>query len=291
MRRPFQKPNSFILTIFTTLVFFAAIADGADLSGSLTDVAAGTPIANAVVWLEGTAYKDTTDSGGKYFISNIPAGSYTVIVAAENYQQKVISGFQVSDVVPVELANFSARLEGSHIVLQWRTNSESANMGFEIYRRDSGKSDFGKIGWVPGAGSTSTLRLYSFADFETETGKNYFYKLKQIDYNGKSEWSDEIELRVPVPSTILLEQNYPNPFNPTTTIRYQLPRKTKVMISVFNIEGKQVDILINKAQQPGEHSVTWNGRDRYGSQLPSGIYFLQLRADNFQQVRKMTLLE
>jgi len=286
-----QKQSSVLVTIFTALVILAGIGNGADLSGVLKDAVTSAPIANAVIWLEGTAYKDTTDSGGKYFIRDIPAGPYTVIVAAENYQQKVVSGFQVSDVVPVELAGFSASLQDGHIVLQWRTNSESANMGFEIYRRESGKSEFEKIGWVAGSGSTATPRLYSFTDPETETGKVYFYRLKQIDYDGKSEWSDEIELSVPVPSTILLEQNYPNPFNPTTTIRYQLPRKTKVVMSVFNVKGRRVDILINETQQPGEHSVTWNGRDQFGSPLPSGIYFLQLRAGNYQQVRRMILLE
>ncbi len=291
MSKPFQKPNSFSVMFFTILAAFVSVVSGADMTGTLKDAVTGAPIANAVVWLEDTAYKDTTDSAGNYFISGIPLGSYTVIIAAENYQQKVVTDYQVSDWLPVELAGFSASLQDGHVVLQWRTNSESANMGFEIHRRESGKTEFEKIGWTPGAGSTATPRLYMFTDMETEAGKSYFYKLKQIDYNGASEWSEEIELSVPVPTTISLQQNYPNPFNPTTTIRYQLPQKTKVMLSIFNIEGRLVDVLINGFEQAGEHSVTWNGRDHNGEQMPSGIYFVQLIADNFQQVRRMTLLE
>ena len=82
-----------------------------------------------------------------------------------------------------------------------------------------------------------------------------------------------------------LEQNYPNPFNPSTAIGYQLSAANDVQVIVFNILGQRVRTLVNRRQEAGSYSVIFNG-----SFLPSGIYFYQLVAGSFTQMRKMTLL-
>jgi hypothetical protein len=87
------------------------------------------------------------------------------------------------------------------------------------------------------------------------------------------------------PGQINLQQNYPNPFNPSTTIRYGLPHKTTVQLSVFNTLGQQVALLQNGEQEAGYHEVRFNG-----SGLSSGVYFYRIRAGDFVATKRLLLL-
>lgn len=98
------------------------------------------------------------------------------------------------------------------------------------------------------------------------------------------------------PKKFLLLQNYPNPFNPATTIRYDIARKSEVSLLVYNILGHRVRQILNQEHQPGNYSVTWDGKDSAGNPVPSGIYLCTLDAishesdKEFHQMRKMILL-
>ncbi|MCB0275375.1 MAG: T9SS type A sorting domain-containing protein, partial [Calditrichaeota bacterium] len=81
-----------------------------------------------------------------------------------------------------------------------------------------------------------------------------------------------------------------NPFNPETTVRYQVPKASDVKITVFNVIGQQVRVLVNESKLAGSHNVMWNGLDDHGKQVSSGIYFLQMKAGDFTKVRKMSLI-
>ncbi|TFB13642.1 T9SS type A sorting domain-containing protein [Candidatus Marinimicrobia bacterium MT.SAG.4] len=83
-----------------------------------------------------------------------------------------------------------------------------------------------------------------------------------------------------------LGRNYPNPFNPITTIDYSLPEQTQLKISVYDLSGKEVDVLFDGFQEAGIHEVFWNA-----SNVSSGIYFYRLQAGDFVQTRKMVLLK
>ena len=83
-----------------------------------------------------------------------------------------------------------------------------------------------------------------------------------------------------------LEQNYPNPFNPLTKIKYQIPQLNNVSIKIYDILGKVVANLVNEEKPSGEYEVEFDGRD-----LPSGIYFYQLKAGSYIQTKKMVLLK
>ena len=83
-----------------------------------------------------------------------------------------------------------------------------------------------------------------------------------------------------------LYQNYPNPFNPTTKIEFALPQKGNVKLSVINILGKEIKVLINEEMEVGYNSVDFNASD-----LPSGVYFYQLKAGSFIDSKKMLLLK
>lgn len=81
-----------------------------------------------------------------------------------------------------------------------------------------------------------------------------------------------------VPTQLTLDQNYPNSFNPSTTIRYGLPESQNIRISVFSILGQEIAVLVNGIQAPSTYTVVWNGKDRQGVDLPSGIYIIRLQA-------------
>ena len=88
-----------------------------------------------------------------------------------------------------------------------------------------------------------------------------------------------------------LLQNYPNPFNPNTRIDYKVPHQSHVKISVYNLMGEQVAVLLNESQIAGSYSVTWNGNNSAGLRLPTGLYFYKLQTSGFEQSRKMLFVQ
>jgi hypothetical protein len=89
-----------------------------------------------------------------------------------------------------------------------------------------------------------------------------------------------------LPRTAHLAQNYPNPFNPTTIIEFTLPRSTQVELSVYNILGQRVVVLIDRAMRLGRHTVTFDG-----SHLASGVYLYRLKTSDRTTTRKMVLMK
>ncbi len=85
--------------------------------------------------------------------------------------------------------------------------------------------------------------------------------------------------------------NYPNPFNAGTEIHYQLPETVQVEIMVYNVLGQKIRVLANQRQEAGKYRLTWNGDSEQGQMLPSGIYFLRMRAGKFVADRKLLLLK
>ena len=83
-----------------------------------------------------------------------------------------------------------------------------------------------------------------------------------------------------------LGQNYPNPFNPSTTISYELPEPTSVQLSVFDMLGREVAVLVDGERSAGRHAVRFNAEG-----LTSGIYVYRIHAGTFTQTRKFTLMK
>lgn len=89
-----------------------------------------------------------------------------------------------------------------------------------------------------------------------------------------------------IPKSFFLGQNYPNPFNPTTTIKYGIPERSKVKISIYNINGKRIKTLTNKSYETGYYEVKWDASD-----FASGIYFYKINADDITKVKKCVLMK
>jgi len=223
--------------------------------------------------------------GGSFRLIDVATGTSTEIAAFGQFE--TLTGFNVigvCDIVPVELQSFNASVDENTISLSWTTATETNNSGFEVERK-SIYADWEKIGFIAGSGTTTEERSYSFRDNSIQSG-SYSYRLKQIDYNGKFEYSDEIEIVVDQPMDYSLEQNYPNPFNPTTTIRFSLPEASIVKIKIFNALGEEVANLVNQVYEAGTNEFVFNA-----SGLASGIYFLRMESGAFVSSKKITLLK
>ena len=89
----------------------------------------------------------------------------------------------------------------------------------------------------------------------------------------------------------VLHQNYPNPFNPSTTISYTVGKSGHVTVEIYSVDGRRIRVLVDEAQEPGDRSVIWDGRNDKEMRVATGIYFCRLEIDSFSTVRKMLLIQ
>ncbi len=94
-----------------------------------------------------------------------------------------------------------------------------------------------------------------------------------------------------LPRAFALHQNYPNPFNAGTVIRYTLLEESRVVVEVFDILGRHVAELVNGVQSPGVHAIRWSGELTDGGRAASGMYFYRLRANGYEETKKMIMLK
>jgi len=94
-----------------------------------------------------------------------------------------------------------------------------------------------------------------------------------------------------LPLTFSLSQNYPNPFNPSTVIEFTVPRRSQVEVSVYNLLGQSVVTLVDQPMSQGTYRTVWDGRNKSGDHVASGVYFYRLEAEHFVEVKKMVLLK
>ncbi|OGU65976.1 MAG: hypothetical protein A2X62_08165 [Stygiobacter sp. GWC2_38_9] len=172
------------------------------------------------------------------------------------------------------------------------------NYGFSVERRVKSEErastalgmTWQKIGFVQGHGNSNSPKSYSFTDnLALAHNLNLLqYRLKQIDFDGKYEYSNVVEVKVEMPTQFSLAQNYPNPFNPETTIKYQLPVSGHVTLKVFDMLGKEVATLVDEYKQAGTHNSQFS---ILNSQLASGTYLYQLKAGGFVLTKKFLLMK
>jgi Secretion system C-terminal sorting domain len=187
-------------------------------------------------------------------------------------------------VTPVELTSFAANVNEGNVNLNWSTATETNNQGFDIERKTA-TSEYQKIGYVAGFGTTTETHSYSFND-DNVTAGSYSYRLKQVDFDGTFEYSNEVNVDVTAPLEFALDQNYPNPFNPSTTIKYSTAQDGLVKLAVYNLLGEEVTTLVNTTQKAGRYEVNFNA-----SQLASGVYIYRIETPNFTSAKKLMLMK
>ena len=204
---------------------------------------------------------------------------------------KMVFGTEAqSDVsLPVELVSFTAIRESTNTVLTWETASEITNYGFEVERIYLGIDDWQMIVFVEGNGSVTTSSEYSFTDQNISQLIQLKYRLKQIDYSGSFAYSPEIAVECTesiLPDVYKLYNNYPNPFNPTTQIKYDLIKEGMTSLIIYDLAGKEMEVLVNENQSPGNYTIQYDG-----SPLASGVYFCRISSGQYSHIIKLVLVQ
>ena len=229
----------------------------------------------------------------------IPEANYTLTVTGRGPRgipvHKRTATVTINGVVPVELSSFAATSDGFNVRLDWSTATETNNRGFEIERAAddaSGSISWNKIAFVDGKGTTSETNEYLFNDKSISKPGRYLYRLRQIDFDGRFEYSDIVDAIVTTPSVYALHQNFPNPFNPSTTISFSLPAESNVKLSFYDAAGNLVEQFQKGVLPAGMHSHIHAMQN-----AASGAYFYTIEAvsadgqNTFRSTKKMLLMK
>jgi hypothetical protein len=179
-------------------------------------------------------------------------------------------------------------------VTQWKGAATLSGVSFADLNNGTVVGNLGTIlstsnggaTWVARDGQT-TASLYgvSFADATTGT----IVGDRGIILNTVSGGTTSVEMKptavLPLPGGYVLSQNYPNPFNPSTTIKFELPKTTVVRLSVYDLLGREVSVLVNDKRDAGVHEVKFDGAN-----LASGAYFYRMQAGDFTLTKRLLLL-
>ena len=213
-----------------------------------------------------------TDTPGVYFDSYTDSG-----YSLDNLSPGVPFGFKVAYAAP-----------GGN-GLSWDRSDADDFQYFRVYRDTS--SDFTPAPYIMVNATADTAWIDPIAQ-----GRQYHYKVSAVDFSGnESAAAAAGEItgfgENALPKRFDLKQNEPNPFNPTTIIRYYVPAGGgRVVVRVYDLNGRLVSTLVDREESAGEKSVAWNGRNERGEEVSSGVYFYRLEAAAHTVQRKMMLL-
>jgi len=176
------------------------------------------------------------------------------------------------------------------IITAWTPNQESDLSHYIIYR-DTSPGTMVALDTIPNTDSV-------YYDLSVDLGRVYYYKLTAVDiYDNESEPTEELMITADIVNFIgnnegrviknfELKQNYPNPFNPHTTIEYTIPIKSYVTVKIYNVLGEEIKTITDGYKDAGSYKVIWDGSDNNGMSISSGMYFYQMMAGNFSEVKK-----
>lgn len=194
--------------------------------------------------------------------------------------------------LPVELSSFTLSTSGANVILNWQTQSEKNNAGWEIEMKsevpealEGTRLEWETIGFVAGKGTTTEVQSYSFTSLVPGSSSPAFFRLKQIDTDGKTSFSQILSF-TPVPSAFTVFENYPNPFNPETKIQFSLPEISDVKVKIHNSLGQEIGTLFNGKMNPGLHTLPFKADN-----FASGVYFYSVSANKTTITKKMHLMK
>ena len=195
--------------------------------------------------------------------------------------------------LPVELISFTAQAGNNKVQLNWFTASELQNIGYIILRSPSENGDYLEVDSyrdnpdLIGAGNSAEAQSYQWFDYNVTNDVTYWYKLRDLDYNGMhTEHGPVSATPADIPEAYYLSQNYPNPFNQVTAIDYQLSALSHVEMNIFDITGRKIETLVSSRQPAGSYKIYWNADN-----ISSGVYYYNLQAGEFEDVKKMILIK
>ena len=190
-------------------------------------------------------------------------------------------------ITPVELLTFSATLKDGMVLLTWSTETESRNFGFEP-QRNTGSQGWTRIGFVEGHGSSTAPHSYRFTD-RLEDLPHFTpvirYRLRQIDFDGRSELSPEVEIRFDRSLPRFELEGYPSPCDENYTLCLTMSEAASTNIRLHDVTGRLVMPIAQNAIFPaGSHIIRIHTVD-----VPSGLYLLVVDNEDHRRTEKVTI--
>jgi hypothetical protein len=262
---------------------------------------------DTVAWVALTSFPAIGDE--QYIFEVLTLGDSTAnddgltefkVVASMNagvFHSNSVWGYSVDNIAPGVPTGLIATAMEENIQVIWDLSPEDDFQYFLLEK--SMTSEFTEYESIS---TTDT----AYTDLEYEMNQPYFYRLAVADHaDNVSDYSEVVEIAVLaidgnlIPDVFALHQNYPNPFNPVTTISYDLPEVAQVVISIYDIMGREVKTLVNLEQIAGFKSVVWDATNNMGQPVSAGMYLYRItalqqnggQAGSFHQVKKMVLLK
>ncbi|MFB6248138.1 MAG: lamin tail domain-containing protein [Salinibacter sp.] len=187
--------------------------------------------------------------------------------------------------LPVELAGFSARLDGPDAVLTWRTLSETNNSGFEVQHR-VGDGTFETVGFREGEGSTTQATSYRFRVADLRAGLHDF-RLKQIDADGATSLTEVVTVEVTLDGAFTWSRVAPNPVSGTGTLSMQVRTTQDVTVELYDLLGRRVRTVHDGSLQSGRrHRMALNAGG-----LAGGAYLLRVDGENFSDTQRVMIVK
>ena len=235
------------------------------------------------------------------------ANPYYVEYSGLSSYSPFVLGSEGDPTLPVVLSTFTAQFLDNVPTLCWTTQSETNNMGWNIYRSENDSLEQSlqiNTELIPGAGTCTQPTEYTFEDeCEVYADSTYWYWLESVEISGISNNYGPISLTIPegeddpnspeIPKIYGLYQNYPNPFNPETEIGFTLKKDSNVYLTIYNLKGQRVVTLLNNkfVEKDRVTRIIWYSEDANGRKVSSGIYFYELKTNNKNYQKKMLLLK
>ncbi len=182
---------------------------------------------------------------------------------------------QGTSVLPVSLISLEAEPNITNIICSWSTGSEVNNKGFEVQRAIH-PEHFTTIGWVEGKGTVNTLSDYKFVDKDVKANTVYYYRLKQLDFDGQATVSVIVAAVLKDQGVLVLEA-FPNPYKEVTSIGYILSRTSMITIEVSDMNGKLVKRYLQGLQSPGQYTMPFSAKSNGWS---AGTYMVTVWCDD-----------
>ncbi|WP_207494884.1 T9SS type A sorting domain-containing protein [Aridibaculum aurantiacum] len=219
-----------------------------------------------------SSYNDTLVCGGNFSGATVQVGSVVVPNANTPVTQNDIFltsfTFDTASSLPVKWIDVLAGVQRKQVVLKWSVAGEVRNTGFDVERKTS-NSNWKKLAFVPGSGTSTTINRYAYTDANVPTG-TVLYRLKQVDHDDKYDYSPVVRVKTTgLPENALTV--YPNPVKDKAAIHFTLKETTAVDLSVFSAAGIRQRSLISEVLLEGSYVRTIDC-----SGLAPGVYFLRL---------------
>lgn len=194
--------------------------------------------------------------------------------------------FTADGPLPVELAGFDVRLDGTDAILSWQTLTETNNAGFDV-QVASGGDGFRTNGFVDGAGTTSEVQRYQYRVRDLSPGEHRF-RLRQVDVDGGSTPTKELTLSIDMASSFTLLRNTANPIQSgdMARVQYLVKEREPVTIELFDILGQRIRTVASGVSTPGAAKTARIST----ADLASGVYFLRFEGRSFSRTEKLTIV-